>query len=74
MMEEPNEGNLTGFMKPPAAFIPAHFLLAASHQPQTFTNSKSQKNKIKGCRLTPAGRAGPPGRESNWPTARLQDG
>lgn len=47
MMEELNEGNLTGFMKPPAAFIWAHFLLVASHQPKTFTNSKNKKNKNK---------------------------
>lgn len=43
MMEELNEEHLTGFMKPPAAFIWAHFLLLVSRQAKTFTNSKKKK-------------------------------
>lgn len=53
MMEELNEEHLTGFMKPPAAFIWAHFLLLVSRQAKTFTNSKKKKER---CCLTPAGK------------------
>lgn len=45
MMEELNEEHLTGFMKPPAAFIWAHFLLVVSRQAKTFINSK-QKDAV----------------------------
>lgn len=35
MMEELNKEHLTGFMKPPAAFMWAHFLLVVPRQAKT---------------------------------------